>query len=306
MEDGSQRSSVIQAENIVINNGKFSQINYINETECNFEEEMQALCQFVSYDAFYNSIKHPYPDHLVMTPAEQDIIDSATNWALETNLDRGQRILHLDLSACATEQYVAQHIAELFEQRSWLHGTFFFRFVQHAGNEDTHDPQHLFVSTLAYQLGFISLPDTKPAILGVICSDPSILTRNTRKQMQHLIIEPLQRVGAPDTPNVFVIAVGPELEDQHMLHAALAHTINALVDSKFGDSHIRFLVLKHSHTYFGFMNRSMLLSECGSYAKWSITSKLGTFTLCVYSIVLHQRNVGMIYSYGPVLETPFL
>ncbi|KAF5319208.1 hypothetical protein D9619_008728 [Psilocybe cf. subviscida] len=263
MEDGSQRSSVIQAENIVINNGKFSQTNHIpNETECNFEEETQALRQFVSYDAFYDSIKHPYPHHLVMTPAEQDIIDTATNWALQTNLDRGQRILHLDLSACAAEQHVAQHIAELFEERSWLRGSFFFRFLEHASHpthEHANNPERLFVSTLAYQLG-IHLPRTKPAILGEIRSDPSILTRNTRKQMQRLIIEPLQRVGAPDTPNVFVIAVGPELEDQNTLHAALAHTINAAVDGEFGDSHIRFLVLKHSYTYFGFIDRSMLLS----------------------------------------------
>ncbi|KAF5318170.1 hypothetical protein D9619_012131 [Psilocybe cf. subviscida] len=183
MGDTVRHSNVIQAKKVVIVGGKFSQtINQVgNQTGCTFEEETKKLHNFVSHDAFHDSYKYAYPRHHVLTPAEQDIISTATNWAYSKKLSREDRVLHLDLSASAAGQYVAQHIAELFEQQKCLRGTFFFRFPEHATR-----PERFFVATLAHQLG-ISLPHTKEDILGTIRSDPYLLTRHPRTQMQRFL-----------------------------------------------------------------------------------------------------------------------
>ncbi|KAF5312524.1 hypothetical protein D9619_002563 [Psilocybe cf. subviscida] len=264
MEDTFGQPSVIQAESVVVTGGEFSQtitINHIhNHAEHHFEKEIQGLLEFVSDDAFYDSLKHAYPHQYVLTPAEQEIISTATDWALKTNPVGGQRIFHLDISACAAGHFVAQHIAERFEEQKCLCGTFFFRFPEHAIH-----PERLIVTTLAYQLS-ANLPDTKPAILGAIRSDPCILTRSTQKQMERLIIEPLRRLSceSPETPDVFIISVAPESCSENIL-SSITQAVDAVVDK---DGCVRFLVLEHDSgrgADFKFLDSPTLVWVAGNY-----------------------------------------
>ncbi|KAF5327178.1 hypothetical protein D9619_004394 [Psilocybe cf. subviscida] len=230
---------VIQADKLVITGGDFSQtINYIHgQAERNFEAETRKLHRFVSYDAFHDSYKHASPQYHILTPAEEDIINTATNWASNGDLDRCDRVLHLDLSTCTSGQYVAQHIAELFEHQNSLRGTFFFRFPEH-----TRHYEQLFVTTLAYQLG-VNLPDTNAAILGAIRSDPYILTRNTKKQMQRLVLDPLRQISSRKTPNIFIITTFPEVPGLNS-HSSITQAIHAAAE---GEDYgcVRFLILRH-------------------------------------------------------------
>jgi hypothetical protein len=126
----------------------------------------------------------------------------------------------------------------LFEQQNSLRGTvFFFRFPEH-----TSDSEQLFVTALAYQLG-VNLPATIPVILGEIRSDPYILTRNTKKQMRRLVLEPLRQAGSSKSTNIFTITTIPELSDAIDL-SSINHAIDAAIDNE-GGGHVRFLVLKH-------------------------------------------------------------
>lgn len=210
----------------------------------------------MSYDAFHDCYKHTSPQYHVLTPAENDIIGIATNWALSKNPARGDSVLHLDLSACTSGQYVAQHIAELFEQRNYLRGTFFFRFPEHSSHSE-----QLFVTTLAYQLG-VSLPDTNPAILGAIRSDPYILTRNTKKQMQRLLLDPLRQVGSLQTPNIFIITTFPETPGLISL-SSITQAIHAATEGE-DYGHARFLVLRHG------LDSSSYLSSLESLILWDV------------------------------------
>ncbi|KAF5329296.1 hypothetical protein D9619_009416 [Psilocybe cf. subviscida] len=224
MGDIWEHPSVVQAKEIVITGGDFSQTVYHvhHQMQHDFEEEKRKLHEFVSHHAFHDSYKHAYSKHHVLTPADEDIINTATNWASNKHTDRGDKVLHLDLSGCTSGQYVAQHIAELLEQRNCLRGTFFFRFPEHARH-----PERFFVTTLAYQLG-ISLPDANLPILAAIRSDPYMFTRSTRTQVQRLLVEPLRQTDSSGMINIFIITFIPGLLDATTL-SSVTHAIDAAV-----------------------------------------------------------------------------
>ncbi|KAF5325186.1 hypothetical protein D9619_009528 [Psilocybe cf. subviscida] len=199
-------TSVLHANKVVIAGGTMTQsVSHVQQIQNHvhlrgssrddgFGDELVQLRGLVSHGAFYDSCKYAHFSRRNIAPAEKRIIQNAMAWSNEPANGRGARVLYVDIASGQT--IVAQHIAELLERQNILLGSFFFH-----GQAHFQEAEHIFVATLAYQLT-VSMPQTKRLILQVIRADPFIFTRDLRKQLQRLIIEPMSFALSSQRPDI--------------------------------------------------------------------------------------------------------
>lgn len=96
---------------------------------------------------------------------------------------------------------IQQTMAEIFFQSGVLAASFFFsRAADGRPRLKTH-----FVMSLAYQLWF-SIPDTRTHIARALLQDPALGSKNLQKQMDELLIGPLNRISSlPAKAPIFIV-----------------------------------------------------------------------------------------------------
>ena len=135
------------------------------------------------------------------------------------------RIFWLHGRAGSGKSALAQTVAEHCEQKEKLAASFFF----YRTKEDRSNAQRVF-PTITYQLTK-SIPSTKPAIMKILRTDPSVLHQSPREQLQKLIIHPLVTLAEPlSAPMIVIIDALDECEDDKVLAELISLVAEVLDD----------------------------------------------------------------------------
>ncbi|KAJ7823679.1 hypothetical protein B0H14DRAFT_2825851 [Mycena olivaceomarginata] len=206
------------------------------------ESGLHILCRAIAGDAFHDSAeRYPQPQcHPETRTRMLDVLnrwvggtEPPKNWASEDNRDSllssceisdsgpSSGILWLHGPAGSGKSAIAQSFCQKLRADGRLGGSFFFK----RGHLSRGNASKLF-PTLAYQLA-LSFPEFNHPISHTIDTDPAIVNRSLRDQLQTLIMEPCRRSGLTH-PMVLVIDGLDECEGYKIQQEILRSIVNLI------------------------------------------------------------------------------
>lgn len=221
------------AQNTTIYGGSFTNIqgdNYnIGTTSITKPDSgLHYLFNVTSPGASFDS-QERYPPPKCYPGTRVEIREDITEWIDSTQSGDKMRVLWLHGPAGAGKTAIAQTIAEDCHQRKILAASFFFS----RGRSGCHSIDRLF-TTIAYQLA-INIAESLPYIERILSSDLFIIHKTVARQLQKLIIEPLEAVATsmkekplPSDPTPFLVVIDglDECDERENQRQILEHVLS--------------------------------------------------------------------------------
>ncbi|PPQ70936.1 hypothetical protein CVT24_009964 [Panaeolus cyanescens] len=161
------------------------------------------LHDHISVGAYDNSDE--YDDMKCFPGTRTALLEYLESWALAPANER-RPMIWLDGPMGGGKTAIARSIDDCVSGQNKLLGTFIFR-----KGEPTRNNTSRFITTLAYQMA-LSIPLTRPYIEQRIIHDPSIFQHSLSRQLDALILAPLQHLRTQCTdldptalPNVLIV-----------------------------------------------------------------------------------------------------
>ncbi|PPQ76984.1 hypothetical protein CVT24_009479 [Panaeolus cyanescens] len=193
-----------QTPNKVIVKGNIVQhVTHIEKSSSAAQDAFKSLHDQICVAAYENSDEH---DEMKCFPGTRtSLLQLLEEWTVIPANER-RPMVWLDGPMGAGKTAVARSIAERVSRREKLLGIFIFRRGEPYRNNASR-----FITTLSYQIA-LSIPLARPYIEQQIIHDPSIFQQSLSRQLQALVINPLQNIRThhPDLdpitlPNVLIV-----------------------------------------------------------------------------------------------------
>ncbi|KAF5310598.1 hypothetical protein D9619_008246 [Psilocybe cf. subviscida] len=175
---------------------------------------IEALSKNIASAAIHNSAARQDPPRCHPL-TRKDVLGDIMSWI--KNSARKKSIIWLNGSAGAGKSAILQTLAETCEAQGLLAASFFFSRST-APSTNINTGERLF-ATIAYQLA-IAIDELQEHVDEVVRADPSIATKGMKRQMERLILEPmdallkLHRLDELRLPPVIIIDGLDECADE--------------------------------------------------------------------------------------------
>ncbi|KAF5310594.1 hypothetical protein D9619_008242 [Psilocybe cf. subviscida] len=171
---------------------------------------IEALSKSIASAAIHNSAARQNPPrcHLL---TRNDVLGDIMSWI--KNSTRKKSIIWLNGSAGAGKSAILQTLAETCAAQGLLAASFFFsRYSESAAPSTNTNTGERFFATIAYQLA-VAIDGLQEHVDEVVRADPSIATKAMKRQMERLILGPMNallkpqrgKLNEPRLPPVIII-----------------------------------------------------------------------------------------------------